>query len=111
MELPVITNEPAAKSGISCENCGECCMSISSPPGFVVYCRPNGKVPDWAYNPKSWPDADIWREVPEHIKNELRAYYAHCEAQVQAGVNPAVAYRDMEPCFWSDLATKKCKHY
>jgi Fe-S-cluster containining protein len=84
---------------------------MSSPPGYVLYSRPEKDIPAWAYDEKLWPDIAIWRTIPDAIKDELRAYYANCAQQVKDGIPPNVAYRDREPCFWFDDNTQRCKHY
>lgn len=77
-----------------CNNCGECCRRMNSPPGYVylITC-----------NPANWPDqADVSRlkSMPLPVFITLLSYIKRLDS-----------VDDSEPCIWLDQETNKCKHY
>ncbi len=79
-KLPVIND---------CRNCGVCCLHM----GYPAFMEPV----------ESSHDAQYWRALPDHLKQELLDYIAACEA-------PPAGQLD-GPCIWLDPDTRLCKHH
>ena len=87
-ELPVL----------SCDNCGACCETQCSPPGYVLLLtNPHLRV--------SWPEPmDVYRlgSLPEPARISLIE---------RAALIAGGRFHDAVPCCWLDTETKKCKWY
>lgn len=87
-------------------------MTQESPPGFGIYFPgPGHEVFQWAYDEAVWPDAAIFKQLPDRLKLELQEYYDRARQDVLDGVHPLTAWRSGQPCFWLDTTTRRCKNY
>lgn len=98
--LPLASDPPPP---ISCDNCGQCCTTIGTPPGFAGFHPVDGVIPQY------WLDSDDYKyymSAPEAVRAALARYYA----DVQAGREDDRSGYDC-PCLWLDLDTLRCKNY
>lgn len=87
IDLPVISD---------CHDCGACCRTMSSPPGYAVIT---------IRGPDQWPDEeDVARclALTGEAKRTLDEYCAWLVASRPKGERP---------CIWFDPATRACRHY
>jgi uncharacterized protein len=82
----------------SCDGCGACCLTMTSPPGYAALFPPPGVAAYLA------DESDLARlqEMPEVVVAELRTYYEQ---------RRAASDKSEGPCIWLDMETRRCKHY
>lgn len=90
-------------SVISCNRCGACCTVVGTPPGFfAAYCS-------LQWDGKFLADEEdyaIWLAMPEHLRQELAAYYD--QACSEGGLDRA---NEGLPCLWYDETSRCCRNY
>jgi Fe-S-cluster containining protein len=96
--LPLL--HPAAQ----CQDCGQCCSEIGTPPGFAAFFPAAGhEMPE---ERKRWPDYEYLMAAPREVRDELAAYYAAVDrGEVEDRSGYAVE------CLWFDTVNRTCKHY
>lgn len=96
MSLPIISN---------CDNCGACCRTMGTPPGFALFFPPEGKcISDHAL---CSVDMKIIEAMPRDVWLSLQDYYT----RVWRGESPDRTAHDDLPCLWYDEETKRCRHH
>jgi len=79
-------------------------MEQGTPPGYAIFASPLVAEQE----KQQYPDYAIYRDMPEGLRVELRAYYA----AALAGRTP---WRDdpknPQPCLWFDAEMRRCRHY
>lgn len=91
---------PVVPESVSCDGCGACCMTQQSPPGYgLLFCQ------TWldSQDEDAREEARVERaelHLPAELVNELLTYWA-----------PGSGPKDVGPCIWLDLATRRCRHY
>jgi len=75
----------------NCDNCGACCMTQSTPPGYVAV----------IFNPDGWPE-----ETGDHERVARLPEAARCE--LLDAIEDDAGDR---PCCWLDQKTMRCRWY
>ena len=82
---------------VSCQHCGACCVTQSSPPGYVILMlRGDG----------SWPvEADVtrFRNLPRDAMEVLDDYARELKGDYNVS--------DERTCCWLDLPSRRCRWY
>lgn len=86
---------------INCDDCGACCATMCSPPGYVAIIAATERGQQ-----DEWPVAlDVIRVglLPPEADKLLRDY-------IERGRRDGFP-KDDQPCIWLDLETKRCRFY
>lgn len=87
---------------LDCNDCGACCATQCSPPGYVLLLTVSEKDQD------EWPhpeDVARIRSLPAEAETSLREYLT----SLKSFDVPVVT--DDGPCIWLDLETRRCRFY
>lgn len=81
---------------VSCEGCGDCCLELRSPPGYLDLMA---GVAD-----ESWPEEDRRRveALPAAAREELERYARRIAERPEEGFHP---------CIWLDVESRRCRWY
>lgn len=82
---------------MNCDNCGACCLSQTSPPGYtgeelVLFATPE--------------DEELFYAAPQEARDAIWTWQDRIDAIPNGEPLPAD-----EPCCWLDLETMRCRWY